>query len=321
MPFIVPAAIAALLLVGGPNLDTVFLRDGGRLRGTVVEEIPGTGVSIQLPDGELRKVPAADVLRVEYGDGTQGSIGAPPAAPVEGGATPSAAEPLPPAQPGTTWQPVAPAQPLPPEAGPPPDALAHPRFITLAGALGFAIPSGKAEPGVEMTDVTTTQFLIGLEGAIRFVPEFQLGLLLDIGVGGAGSQLEAECDASGISCNTTEIDFGIFARYAFTPRERTTPWVALGVATGILSIDPDSSNYCGTAYGGNQYLRLSAGYDFRGKGQLGLGLFAGAVFGKYTDFGRYRNLSGGCNDFQYESLPDTANHAYVQGGVRLILFP
>jgi hypothetical protein len=309
MAFIVPATIAALLAVAGPNLDTVFLRDGGRLRGTVVEEAPGTGVTVQLVDGELRKVPAADVVRVEYGDGTRGTFGATPAAPPTGpgAVTGESTTPLPPIEPTVPGR----AQEAPPETASL-DLLAHPGFITFAGALGVAIPTGQARHGLDLAGVTTNQFLLELEGALRVVPALQLGLLLDLGFGRAGRVLKGECDYFGTTCNTTAVNLGVFARYAFLPTAAGTPWASFGLATGILSIDPGSSALQGSAYGGSQW-RIHGGYDFRGNGRLGVGLFAGATFGRYSDY------LVGEGDFQPLTAPTT--HVYVQGGVRAVLFP
>lgn len=63
-------ALAALLL---PSLslaagadDTVFLKNGGRARGQVVEEDPTAGVTLQLPDGTFRRFKAHEIARVEY---------------------------------------------------------------------------------------------------------------------------------------------------------------------------------------------------------------------------------------------------------------
>lgn len=44
--------------------DVVELRNGGMVRGTLVENIPGDHVTIQIATGELRTFPSSDVLRV-----------------------------------------------------------------------------------------------------------------------------------------------------------------------------------------------------------------------------------------------------------------
>ena len=77
---LVPAALAALVSLAAPDLDTVMLRDGGRLRGTIVEETRAAGVTIQLPDGRVERVAPEQVQRVVYGDGAVGILGAEPQA-------------------------------------------------------------------------------------------------------------------------------------------------------------------------------------------------------------------------------------------------
>lgn len=98
MTVLVQIAIAALIAGTAPAYDTVFLKNGGRLRGEVIEADPKVSVTIQLPGGELRKLPAAEVLRIEYQDTSVPGAAAPQAEPT----TPSPApdrEPGPPAPP------------------------------------------------------------------------------------------------------------------------------------------------------------------------------------------------------------------------------
>lgn len=103
-------AFAAMLLLApavawaGDSDDTVLLKNGGRLRGTVMEESPSKGVSIRLPDGTVRSIKPSDVKKVDYGQ-----VLAP--AP-ESGPTPAAAPP-----PET-----APAPAVPPASAPLPSA-------------------------------------------------------------------------------------------------------------------------------------------------------------------------------------------------------
>ncbi len=47
--------------------DVVELRNGGMVRGTLIENLPGDHVTIQLATGEVRTFPAAEVLRVGPG--------------------------------------------------------------------------------------------------------------------------------------------------------------------------------------------------------------------------------------------------------------
>ena len=64
---------AALLLLGSRDAfagdidDTVYLRNGGRVRGVVLEESPTLGVRLRLPDGTTRNLETAEVDHVTYG--------------------------------------------------------------------------------------------------------------------------------------------------------------------------------------------------------------------------------------------------------------
>ena len=67
------AATATLLLASSAfaddTNDLVVLSNGGRVRGTVVEQSPATGVRIKLYDGSVRSFASAEIARVQYADG------------------------------------------------------------------------------------------------------------------------------------------------------------------------------------------------------------------------------------------------------------
>jgi hypothetical protein len=86
--------------------DVVLLKNGGRVRGTVMEESPDKGVRIKLLDGAIRVV-AAEVQSVSYGSG---GAQAPPS---EAQSAPAPSQPAapPPPQPTTPQSP-----PLAPES-------------------------------------------------------------------------------------------------------------------------------------------------------------------------------------------------------------
>jgi hypothetical protein len=62
--------LVAILIAAAPPADTVFTVDGGRINGTVVEESQALGVTIQSPDGSIRRIDRNQVSRIEYADGT-----------------------------------------------------------------------------------------------------------------------------------------------------------------------------------------------------------------------------------------------------------
>lgn len=168
MSLLVPAALAALFSLAAPDLDTVMLRDGGRLRGTVVEETRAGGVTIQLPDGRVERVAPGEVQRVVYGDGAVGVLGGEPpasvpapaaaAAPAAPAGEAPAAAPEPGVPPQAAVPPEAPPAVAPPPPPPPPFTpapvryaapgagrrLQPPSLFMLAGGLGVAVPFGDA---------------------------------------------------------------------------------------------------------------------------------------------------------------------------------
>lgn len=326
MILLIPAVVAALLAGADPGFDTVFLQNGGRVRGTIVEEDPARGVTIQVPGGEVRTLLPAEVSRIEYRDGSAGSTGSPPQPLPPAAAPPSSAgpnEPAPPPLPAPAeptplppaWPPSSPAERGPPSGYGPVQrpGPGRPYALTLAGSLGFAAPDGRVEQGLEMSEFTSSQLLIGLEAGLRLVPSFVLGAFLDMGFGDSGSVLRDYCARYGTTCSTVDVRLGLMARYVFTPLARQTGWIGVGVSTDVLTAAAGDSNLATPAYGGFEPLRLSVGYDLRGSSQVGLGLFATAAFGRYTDV----DDGGG----SYEPIASKTSHTWIQGGVRFILFP
>ncbi|MFT3915503.1 MAG: hypothetical protein QM704_15705 [Anaeromyxobacteraceae bacterium] len=91
----ITALILAAALAAPPQYDTVTTADGTRLIGTVVEESPTKGITIQLADGSTRRLERAEVRRIEFSDGSITVWEAPAPAP----AAPPAPAPAPQASP------------------------------------------------------------------------------------------------------------------------------------------------------------------------------------------------------------------------------
>lgn len=187
----------------GDSDDTVFLKNGGRVRGTVLVEDPGKGVTIKLADGTTRTVPAADVKNVQYG--------APPSAPAPAPASAGAPVAVAPPPPGMAPPESAAAAPAPVAAAPfappppPPEPQYHRRtglLVTgiiamgsgaLAGLIGSAMviagtnskyecygPSNDSCGNYDDHDLTEPGAAIGVTGAVVLaagVPFFILGLI------------------------------------------------------------------------------------------------------------------------------------------------
>jgi hypothetical protein len=323
---IISVAFAALLAAAAADFDTIFLKNGGRVLGTIVEEDPARGVSIRLPGGEQRDLKPAEVHRIRYGDGTVKTYGdlPMPAQPAPPPPAPASAEPQPPAPPTSPVEPVpegapvAPAEPFPPYAGPetaapgvapmPPET---PGPITLAASLFRLFPGGDVEASMAMKDFTTAMTGLGLEAGLRLTPKFLVGGSLDMAFGRPGPALEAWCGGWGMTCDTADVKLGLMARYAFTPAASSTPWVGVGVAFDVLMALSDATEQT-PSYGGGEP-RLSAGWDLRLNRTIGVGAFVTASTSRYPDVDR--------GDGEIVPIDRRARHTWLQLGVRGILFP
>jgi hypothetical protein len=99
---------ATLVLAAGPALagdadDVVFLDNGGRLRGVVVEEGPAS-VTIKLADGTIRSLARARVRQIAYGPAAPPTAPAAPAAPALPAAPVAVLAPPPPVPPAAGWR-------------------------------------------------------------------------------------------------------------------------------------------------------------------------------------------------------------------------
>jgi hypothetical protein len=292
--------------------DAVYFADGGRARGTVVEESPTGGVVLRLLDGSTRRYAPGQVVRIEYADGTV-SVPAPKAAPP---AYPAPARPPPyppPAYPPPTtaapaWPPPQAAPQAPPRAGMP--AISPLYFSMGLGGTGLL---GDAEKGVPMSELSRGQFALLLETGLRLSPAVSLGLYLDVGVADTGPAFASVCTTPGIECTAGSVRIGGLVRHTWDPAGRTSPWIAVGTAYEVLDITADDGfTTSDVVYGGWEMLRLMAGVDLRTNPVFGIGLYGGVAFGAFSsvedDFGSY-------------DIADPTFHTTITGGVRLTLFP
>jgi len=187
----------------------------------------------------------------------------------------------------------------------------------LAGGMGVASPSGNLEPGIPMSDYLSPQFLMEVEGGLRFSPWVMGSLLMDIGVGDVGSVRRSDCRVNHVSCAAATVRFAIQLRYAFTPLSAQTGWVAIGTGFEATSLSngQTSNSANDLTYSGWEVARLSVGVDLRASHELGWGLFLTGGFGRY-DHVDVPSVSN-----RPLTISPTANHTWVQGGIRLILWP
>ena len=281
-------------------VDTAYFLGGGRVRGTVIEENPRTGVKVRLLDGTVQTYPREELVRIEYADGsTSHRVTAPP--------------PLL----------TAPAPQPPPAAPPPPQEERRPHVLPLYLTLGLGATflGGDAAQKVPMSSLMeTAQAHVSSELALRFTPSFALGVYGDIGGGEPARAVKDQCTAQGFTCTGTTGHVGFLARYTWDPLSMRPVWLSLGTGweMGSVTIDNSSMNNGNGmhhndlfTYTGREHVRLGLGIDFRTSRVLGFGLYGNVSVGEYDHY----------KDALVSQSLDTALHLTAQVGARLILFP
>lgn len=140
---VVALGLVWLLLPMQVRADDVMLVDGGRVRGTVIEESPTVGVRIKLLDGTIKVVPAAQVQSVRY-DGEALTKSAPKEAPESSAPEEEDSPPRPPKRrrPAYVTSMDDAPQTTPEKAKAPEDEVRSARSMIVSGAVltsfGFA---------------------------------------------------------------------------------------------------------------------------------------------------------------------------------------
>jgi hypothetical protein len=268
----------------GP-LDAGFFVGGGRVRGTVLEDNPRSGLRIRLLDGSMQTYPYQEILRVEYADGTVSSR-------------------------------VPPAPPAPPRQAEP-KRQDFPFYLALG--LGGTFLGGDAQLGVPMSQVVHAQQAhVSGEAGLRLSAAFALGVYADVSAGDPTSTLLATCKAQGSDCFATTGRVGLLFRHAWAPLSSRAPWLSLGTGWefGGVTVEHSAADDTSTfsdvvSYSGWEYVRLGAGIDFRVSRLLGFGLYGSFAVGEYSQY----------EDPTTSHSVARSAHTTSQVGLRLILFP
>ncbi len=257
---LVALALALSLVAQPAPPDTVVLRNGSVLRGTVVQDTPESLV-IELDSGESWTVPRDTIERVELSPVR-------PSAPAE-------AQPPPPEAPPV----LTPVAAAPPSDEPPPD-LGYVPFFALGVSTGVALPLGNLDGmGLALGSAVSPMWTFTFEGAVRPVPELEVGLQMLFGVGVTRDPLDGYCVAAGASCSSFDVVVAGFSRVNLTPRGAVNPWLMASFGWEGFSVSndyQDAFDYSGWQAGGQ------VGVDLRWGGGSALTFLGGARLGEFT---------------------------------------
>jgi hypothetical protein len=278
---------------GEGAVDNVYFLAGGRVRGTVIEESPKTGVKVRLLDGSIQTYSRDDLVRIEYSDGS-----------ISRRTTPVA--------------PVAPPVAPQPAAAPPPhgEGKPHPFPLFLSLGVGGTFLGGEAADGTAMSSfLETEQVHVSSELGLRLSPGFALGVYGDVGTGDAAPAIREQCQVQGIDCVGATGRWGVLARHTWAPLSRRPFWLSVGTGWEFGGVtvahrggDGDSDLF---RYTGREYLRLGAGVDFRSNQVIALGLYGSFAVGEYDEY----------EDPVATVSVTPGTHTTAQVGIRLTLFP
>ncbi len=241
-------ALALLLSLPPEQYDTVVLTNGGILRGSVVKDLPGESLVLELTNGELWTIPRSEIAWI------QPAMTAPPGEPTEE-----------------------------PAAGPAPEAAPSLEVVpVLQGgvSIGLALPAGRLDAsGLAFGSAVSPQLTFTFEGSYRPVAELELGLYMLLGGGTSHAPLNDYCLAVGGWCDAFDLSLGFFPRWSILPRGSLNPWVMISGGFEWLSVMNsyhDSFDYSGWLVG------AAVGIDLRHGPGLSASFQLGTRWGQFT---------------------------------------
>lgn len=200
-------------------------------------------------------------------------------------------------------------------------------YVTPVATVSFPMGDATAAKGDQLSARYAWQWVpldIGL-GAKVMEPLY-VGAYINLGVGaeGSDSKTEGRCEAGDgveddMSCSSVTWHAGFEAQYTFSPAQSMSGWLGYGagITTGSQTIS-DAGRYSETSTArGYDYARVSGGLSFRLTKGFGLTPFAMVTIGQYThtrtEIHNIVKFSG--------AISDTALHAWLTLGLRVVIFP
>ncbi len=198
--------------------------------------------------------------------------------------------------------------------------------LRLGGSAALGSASGAA--GDDLGRRYSGQFSFAFDIGAKAWRHVFLGGYLLFGFGSEGSddRVHNLCNdrdnnlQNDIACSVVAFRFGAEGAYYFAPDARVDPWLGYGIGFNLVSqnIDdrPSGRSETTTASGWDLAV-LGAGVDFRLVKAFGLGPYAEAAVGRYT---RTETSVNGTTTYN-GGMPDPAVHAWLDVGLRVVLFP
>ncbi|MBX3182931.1 MAG: hypothetical protein KIT72_17940 [Polyangiaceae bacterium] len=196
---------------------------------------------------------------------------------------------------------------------------------------GVRFPAGEAtgEPGDDLASRYSWQVPIAVGLGAKLSPRVYLGGYLGFAFGAEGSDNRVEylCEDNDVNlqndnaCSTVSFEIGAQLTYSFSPGERWNPWISYGLGYEVTSQSLDMTRDRRRLYSestssrGITFAKLGAGLDYRAK--VGVGPFAEAAIGQFLSNSTVTSIESR----QTHDIDDTAIHAWITVGIRLVIQP
>ncbi len=194
----------------------------------------------------------------------------------------------------------------------PPSARADGSVQIDLGA-GVGLPFGQVEGGSNLGDLVAYAFPLQADVQFRFLRQFAAGPYVRYAPTSLASTLQNGCSGAGISCDASDLGFGVLGEYRFSERLEGGPWFGALIGWELLKSTQAAAGQKSTATLSGLELGLRGGMDFE-LGAITLGPWAALQASQFTNSQVESNGTTSSG-----SIVSTAVHAWFEVGVRLSL--
>jgi hypothetical protein len=184
------------------------------------------------------------------------------------------------------------------------DVVPDARGFSMALRVGWGIPQGDQQSGVEVGDQSLGMAPIWLDLGYRVTKHALVGVYAHYAFA-----FLTDCPADG-NCSASDVRFGLQAQWHFGGRQAVDHWIGLG--TGFEIYDEEVQGIT-RRYTGFELANLQFGEDFSLGHRLGLGPFVSFSLGQFT----HVEQSAGSQRVSDREISRKALHLWAVFGIRL----
>ncbi|HMJ11118.1 MAG TPA: hypothetical protein VK524_06900 [Polyangiaceae bacterium] len=184
------------------------------------------------------------------------------------------------------------------------DVVLDARGFAIALRVGWGIPQGEQQTGVDAADRSLGMLPVWLDLGYRVTTHLLVGVYAHYAFAFVNA-----CPA-GADCNASDVRFGLQAQWHFGARQSIDHWVGIGTGFEIYEEEVEGVT---RRFTGFEYVNLQLGEDFSLGHRLGLGPFVSVSLGEF----RHLEQSMGRRRLSDEEIPASALHLWAVLGLRL----